>query len=166
MKICQRFLAEFRPPDAVKEATKLAPAAPGEDAQKAVLVKMSAAQADFKKKLEDDIVAIGYPYAVSRRDGSRFEGTVHRISLSGIVITTPYGEVTLRMTELSPATLLAMSGYFTQRDTNPASAVQRNWLAGVTAVSMGLKNEGKALMEKAAAQRPDLQGEMKAILAN
>ena len=137
---------------------------PDDEAQKTLLSKKVAREAEFQKRLVADINRIGYPLPVEKANKQRIEGAVRQATEEEIVVTVASGNLSLHWNDLSPSTLLAMHEYFTAKETNPEQLARRNWEAGVTAVCLGLTTEGQALMEKAAQKTPSLRDEMQLML--
>jgi|GEM_PF-1374874 len=164
---CERRLLGFEPGEAKRDALAfLTPTTPSEGLQKALLEKKIAAMADFKKKLEEEIPKIGYPFPVDTKEAKRVPGGITQLFPAGVIVNSPEGEVKLRLNQLMPETLLEMSAYYAMKETDPDQLAQRNWNAGVAAFCMNLKTEGKALMEKAVKQKPALKKEMESILGH
>ena len=163
IELCDRYLLDSRRKEAAKELQKLTPATPYEQAQVASRTKRMNAQGQFKKMLDEDVNTLGYPLQMLGRDGKKFEGGTKSASSDGFTVSTPSGEISKRMGEISPETILAMHSYFVKKAPNSEDVARRNWLAGVTALTLGLKTEGKALMEKAGKERPGLYSKDKAL---
>lgn len=163
IELCDRYLLDCRRKEAAKELQKLTPTTPEEEAKMSTRVKRMGAQGQFKKMLDEDVNKGGYPMPMSSRDGKHFNGGTKKAAPEGFSVSSPAGEITLRMGEIAPETILAMHEYFVKKETNPEEIAHRNWLAGVTAVTLGLKTEGKALMEKAGKDKPVLYSKDKLL---
>ena len=83
------------------------------------LLKKAGWLAKFKETLIDDINAAGYPLPVSKINSAPIEGGVYKATQTQIEIQTKYGNVDVLWTELPPAEILAMAGYFTGRVNSP-----------------------------------------------
>lgn len=154
IELCDRYLLDCRRKEAAKELQKLTPATPYELAQVSSRTKRMGGQGQFKKMLDEDVNKGGYPLQMMSRDGKKFESGTKKASPEGFTISTPSGEISMRMGEISPETILAMHSYFVKTAPNAEEVARRNWLAGITALTLGLKTEGKALMEKAGTEKP------------
>jgi eukaryotic-like serine/threonine-protein kinase len=128
--------------------------------EKAGLLKKAQWLAQFKETLIDDINSTGYPLPVSKINSAPIEGGVNRATETQIEIQTKYGMVDVLWTELPPAEILAMAGYFTGKATPPESVVERQWLSGVFAMTAGMPREGKAFLEMASQSKPEYREEM------
>lgn len=164
IELCNQYLQNCKLVDASKELEKLTPTTPAEENQKAILSKRLAGFGTFRKMMQDDITESAYPLAVDTRNGKHYEGGIRKAAPEGFTVASPSGEITLKVGEFTPATLLAISDYYTKKEPKPDQAARRTWLAGVAAVSMGLKAEGLALMEKAAKQKPIFRDQISEII--
>lgn len=163
IEMCDRYLLDCRRKEAAKELQKLTPTTPFEEAQLSTRTKRMNGQGQFKKQLDEDINKFGYPMQIVSRDGKKYAGGTKKAAAEGFSISTPSGEISMRMGEASPETILAMHDYFVKKATSSDEVAHRNWLAGITAVTLGLKTEGKALMEKAGQEKPVLYSKDKML---
>ncbi|TSA29609.1 MAG: serine/threonine protein kinase [Verrucomicrobiaceae bacterium] len=163
IEMCDRYLLDCRRKEAAKELQKLTPSNPYEEAQLSTRTKRMNGQGQFKKLLDEDVNKGGYPLQMMSRDGKKYAGGTNKASPEGFSISTPSGEVSMRMGEISPETILAMHEYYVKKAVGSDDVAHRNWLAGITAVTLGLKTEGKALMEKAGKDKPVLYSKDKML---
>ena len=164
---CEKRLLSFMAGEAKRiDLVALTPTTPSQEAQKALLVKKADVMLDFKKKLEEDIAKNGYPLSVDTKEGKLVSGGITQLFPAGVIVNSPEGEVKLRLNQLTPETLLAMSDYYAKKEADPDQLAQRNWNAGIAAVCMGLKEEGMALVEKAVKQKPALKSERESIFGH
>lgn len=124
------------------------------------LLKKARWLAKFKETLIADINSMGYPLPVSKINSAPIEGGVSKATQTGIEIQTKYGNVEVLWTELPPAEILSMAGYFVGRTNSPPPVVDRQWLSGVFAVTAGMAKEGKAYLDAASQNRPDYKDQM------
>ncbi len=163
IEMFDRYLLDCRRKEAAKELQKLTPTTPYEEAVFSTRTKRMNGQGQFKKLLDEDVNKSGYPMQIMSRDGKKFSGGTKKASPEGFSISTPTGEISMRMGEVSPETVLAMHDYFVKKAVGSEDVAHRNWLAGITAVTLGLKTEGKALMEKAGKDKPVLYSKDKLL---
>jgi len=163
IEMFDRYLLDCRRKEAAKELQKLNPSTPQEEAQVLTRTKRMNGQGQFKKLLDEDVNKSGYPMQITSRDGKKYAGGTKKASPEGFSISTPTGEISMRMGEIAPETILAMHDYYVKKAVGSEDVAHRNWLAGITAVTLGLKTEGKALMEKAGQEKPVLYSKDKLV---
>lgn len=128
--------------------------------EKAGLLKKAQWLESFKETLIGDINATGYPLPVSKINSAPIEGGVHKATQTQIEIQTTYGMVDVLWTELPPAEILAMAGYFTGKASSPDAVVDRQWLAGVFAMTAGMPKEGKTYLDMASQKKAEYHDDM------
>ena len=128
--------------------------------EKSNLLKKAQWLAKFKETLIDDLNGTGYPLPVSKINSAPIEGGVHKATQTQVEIQTQYGMVDVLWTELPPAEILAMAGYFTGKVNSPDTVVERQWLSGVFAVTAGMPREGMTFLEMASQTKPEYRDAM------
>ena len=128
--------------------------------EKTSLLKKAQWLAKFKETLIADINTTGYPLAGSKGNSAPIEGGVFKATQTQIEIQTKYGPLDVLWTELPPSEILTLAGYFTGKTTSPEMVVNRQWLAGVFAITAGLPKEGKTFLEMASQTKPEYREQM------
>jgi hypothetical protein len=115
---------------------------------------------EFKQRLIEDINVSGCAVPLLKRNGQKILGTVSRADDKQLELRVQFGVLpAVKWSEISPNSILQMARTFMRPTQSQAEIADREWRAAVFCLFVGFFNEGQALMDNAAARKPDYQND-------
>jgi len=115
---------------------------------------------EFKQRLIEDINVGGCAVPLLKRNGQKILGTVSRADDKQLERRVQFGSLpAVKWEEISSVSVLQMARAFMRPTQSQAEIADREWRAAVFCLFAGLFNEGQALMDNAAARKPDYQND-------
>jgi tetratricopeptide (TPR) repeat protein len=131
--------------------------------EKARLGKIAGWLDRFKERIISDLSASPAPGPITRLNGVPMEGNIVGGTDAQLQLSTKYGPVPLKWTELSFQTIYGMARRNIRTGLPQESLADREWDLGVFCWLMKQEREKKAMFDAAAAGKPDYQEETKAF---
>jgi hypothetical protein len=120
---------------------------------------------EFKRQLISDINVAGCAVPLVKKGGQKMIGTVSRADDQQFSLTVPFGTLPgVKWSEVSPQCVLQMSRSYMKATLPPAMLADREWRAGVFCLFTQLFDEGQALMNEAARQKPEYESDRALLL--
>ena len=125
--------------------------------EKKLLAKRIGWLVQFKRQLIQDVNASACVAPIQRKNGQPVGIGVAKATDDQLEVRLQFGSLPVKLSEISPKSILQMAGYYMRVPQQPAALADRQWRAGVFCLFTQLVTEGQSLMDAAAPQNPEYQ---------